>query len=738
MSRFIIQLSVFFILTISIFSQELINDSNGKIKNNGTIKFNSSSAKLTNNNSNPITDNKVLNPGTIEFSGTVSNAVFDGSSIIGINGQRMPGIVKYSATSGDIILVGTGSNTYYTHLILSGNSNKTINDGIFVAGSYTESGGDRTYLGTFYYDGSSEQQLAGENASSGNVNIYNNLSLHGGGQKLIASGSSNHIFVNNTLQSVSGTNLLAKGTLLIGQSVSAGNSTLNGGVTIDGNNGSSSTDASVLVKNSETDFNGNINIRNGGSDDAMFILDGSAAAYINANLTVETSGGLVAVNIGAGELIIAESGNLTLENNSYSALNLADGAEMSIFGTYINNYTTDFSNADYNNSTVFYRHATNAMDITRTSQTNPYGNIQFLGSGIKTANGNFYVNGDLSVNGCNVDMYDSGNDYTLTMLNSQAAINYNANEEIVGKLKRIVDSDNDTYTFNNTNTTVLFTSLTSTYPDDMTFSVRPGVNPLRYIAETDINRRIVISYAEPSNPFTMTLKAQYKNEELFSGTYDQETLKFMEATSASVPEKLSTGEERTITESTGDGTVGHILLPGIKSGSGNLPNGLDLFASGNDLLIRGGPSAMYAISNGRWSNSLTWDEGREPAWDDVVIIDGYTVHVGFVRATDNYNGDESTPSQLAQEIRIGASENSSLLFGSSDISGTQPLFKLSPNATITNRALYSSGFPDNDTEDVGSTLYMGLIIYDGSSLLVNDLLNDGTLSNGGHLEIGDQ
>jgi hypothetical protein len=342
------------------------------------------------------------------------------------------------------------------------------------------------------------------------------------------------------------------------------------------------------------------------------------------------------------------------------------------------------------------------------------------------------------VNGGNVDMYDSGNDHTLTVLNSQSNINYNANEEIVGKLKRVIDTDNDTYTFNNTNTTVLFTSATTTYPDDMTFSVRPGVNPLRYIAETDINRRIIISYSEPTSPFTITLKAQYKNEELFSGTYEQSTLKFMEATSASVPEKLSTGEERTVTESSGAGTVGHILLPGIVSGTGDLPNGLGILASGHDLLIRGGPSALYAIRHGRWSNANTWDEGREPAWDDVVIIDGFTVHVGFVRATDGYTGDESTPTTLAKEIIIGSSENSSLLFGSSDISGSFPLFMLSPNGNLINRAIYSSGFPDNDVEDTGSTLFMGLIIYNGSSLLVNDLLNDGTLSNGGHLEIGDQ
>ena len=212
----------------------------------------------------------------------------------------------------------------------------------------------------------------------------------------------------------------------------------------------------------------------------------------------------------------------------------------------------------------------------------------------------------------------------------------------------------------------------------------------------------------------------------------------IEGFTASVPEKLSTGEEITVTSTTGENTIGSILLAGIRSGNGDVPNDLDIFASGHDLLMRAGPAAMYAIGHGRWSNPDTWDEGQEPESDDLVIIDGYTVHVGFIRSTDNYETDESNPSQLAKEIIISSSDNSSLLFGSSDISGSLPLFKLSPEGKITNRGLFGSDFPENETEDTGSTLYEGLIIYQGSSLLVNDLINDGTLSNGGHLEIGDE
>lgn len=720
-------------------SQELVNDTNGKIKNNGTIKFNSSSAKLTNNNSNPISDSKILNPGTIEFSGSVSDAVFDGSDIIGDNGQRIPGLVKYSYSSGSITLVGIGNDTYYTNLSLSGGSSKTLNDGIYISGTYTISGGDRDYLGTFFYDGSETQTITGENATSGDVNIYNNLSLLGGGQKNVNSGSSNYVYIKNSLNTSSDTDIQCKGTIIIGQNSPATASVIDGNIIIDGDNGASVIGASLIVKNSQSTFNGNINIRNGGNDDAKFIMDGTADVSINSDLRVENTGGLVSVNEDAGELTIRETGNITLENNTNSKISLADGTVLNIFGSYNNNFISTYANASYNNSTVYYRHLTNDQDITPTSSANPYGNIVFLGTETKTATSDFFINGNISISGGNVDMYASGDDNTLTVQSSCANITYNNNEEIIGKMKRVIDSDNNSYKFNNNNTSVLFTSATSTFPDDMTFSVRPGVSPEKYSATTDIQRKIIISYALPTSQFTMTLKSQYRDEELFSGSYNQTTLRFMEATTLSaVPEKLSTGETRTVTASTGANTIGHILLPGVLSGTGTLPNNLDIFASGNDLLMRSGPAAIYAISNGRWSNPLTWDEGNEPESDDNVIIDGFTVHAGFIRSSDGYEVDESTPTALAQEITIGSSDYSSLLFGSTDILGTTPLFKLSTNGIITNRGIFSSGFPDNDSEDTGSTLYKGLIIYDGSSLLVNDLLNDGTLSNGGHLEIGDE
>lgn len=726
------------ILSYPLYSQELVNDSNGKIQNNGTIKFNSSSAKLTNNNSNPISDNKVLNPGTIEFSGSVTNVVFDGSYVIGIDGQRIPGTVAYSSSNGSVTLVGTGDETYYTNLFLSGSSAKTLNDGIFVSGSYSVAGGDRNYLGTFYYDGSNDQILAGENGSAGDVNIYNNLSLLGGGKKTVNSGSDNQVNTLNSLLTESGTTLSVKGTIIIGTASSPSSSSLNGNLVINGDNGASATDASFVIKNTETDFNGNINIRNGGNDDAKFILDGSADANIYSNLQVETTGGIVSLNEGGGDLNINESATLELENNQNSGLVLSDGTELNIYGNFINNYTTDYSNAEYNNSTVYYRHSTNNMEIAPTSASNPYGNIELMGSGKKTASGNIYISGDLSIEGGNLDMYDSGNDFIITITDSESEISYDSNQEIIGKMRRMIDSGNNLYTFNNENTTILFTSSSSTYPDHMTFSVHPDTEPQRYSSETDIKRKITISYPDPPSQFTATIKAQFKDEELYSGSYDQSTLRFMEASTASVPEKLSTGEEIDVTVSSGDNTVGSILLAGIKSGTGDVPNDLDIFASGHDLLMRAGPAAMYAIGHGRWSNPDIWDEGQEPESDDIVIIDGYTVHVGFIRSTDNYETDESYPDQLAKEITIGTSDNSSLLFGSSDISGSIPLFKLSSEGKITNRGLFGDDFPENQTEDTGSNLYEGLIIYQGSSLLVNDLLNDGTLSNGGHLEIGDE
>jgi hypothetical protein len=150
---------------------------------------------------------------------------------------------------------------------------------------------------------------------------------------------------------------------------------------------------------------------------------------------------------------------------------------------------------------------------------------------------------------------------------------------------------------------------------------------------------------------------------------------------------------------------------------------------------------FYPIASGRWSNPATWDEGVEPSPSDEVVINGFTVHVGYVRTIDNYNVNEAYPNQLAARITIGSSPNSALLFGSTSGAKT---FSLNvgagvPGEIINNRAgtaTITSGTPDTGNSPIDA----GLVVYTTTgneiTLQAKSLQNNGTLFNFGEIEVG--
>jgi hypothetical protein len=159
--------------------------------------------------------------------------------------------------------------------------------------------------------------------------------------------------------------------------------------------------------------------------------------------------------------------------------------------------------------------------------------------------------------------------------------------------------------------------------------------------------------------------------------------------------------------------------------------------SGNDLLLRATRDTMRAIASGRWSNPFTWDEAREPEPIDRVIIDGFTVHAGFVRDNDRYAVNEAYPDSLVRSILIGQRASTSLLIGST---GTFSSFSLVPEASsyIT---VQRSGTQrvSLQTQDVSAAnLDVGLLIYRGATLSTPLLTVDplSTVFNGGYLVVG--
>ncbi|MFA7627628.1 MAG: hypothetical protein WCZ17_11350, partial [Candidatus Kapaibacterium sp.] len=319
----------------------------------------------------------------------------------------------------------------------------------------------------------------------------------------------------------------------------------------------------------------------------------------------------------------------------------------------------------------------------------------------------------------------------------------NGTEEVVGKMRRMYDADTYSYTFNNANTTVTFTDAvgTDTY---MELDVQPTTAPLTYVNNTDVNRKITLSYNFDS--FNANIKAGYKPDELpetYEDGLSESDLKFFEADDQPMSEKLAGANY-------GRGTTGdlrYLSFEEIENSTGGVDGVVERgFTSGHDLVLRAS-NQMYSIASGRWSNPATWDEGREPtSLDNVTIADGTQVHAGGTAPNrDNYETDEvyregvivdgETPNTgFVKSITI--QENAALVFGNSAFT-----YALATGAKITNNAngvVNSNSFSEFLNTAPGSFTGRGLIIYEGI-LRSNEITNSGLLwiDKNATVEVGD-
>jgi hypothetical protein len=697
-------------------AQDLVNETAGKIQNTGTIKFKNNGAKFTNN---ATVSNHTMDDGTVEFNG--ASAVYDGSQALGSNAttNRFPGLVRWNGTGAqDLNAIAAGSE-YYTDLELASAGAKSVPDAVYVGGTYNvvAATGDRTYAGTFYYDGAA-QRIFPEVGASGTTNQYNNLNLQGTGLKSLNQGD--NIALKGTLENVAGAPLTIGGQLTIGTTA-----TMADVVTIDS--------ANV----------------------AALTTSGTGLATFNANLNLEQGN----FNVEAGGATISTGATLAVANDAEAKLNVAAASDLTITGTFTNAFAAA-TNLNFNaTSNTIYNGAT-SQAIVATVGTNPYGNLTTANSGktvAGTSDNDIYVAGDLGVNGGDLDVLTG--DHELFMTDGGAS--YGAGGyEVRGKMTRDGSfTDNTTllasataYTYNNPKTIVQFAS--GTMPESFSIDARAGTAPFAYDNTTDINRKIVTSYTGASTDWSASIQAGYKSSDIpgtWLPTTTEATLRYMESDNDGAPviEKLATGQTYTREQAGPD--FNSITLAGIMPTTDAIDGNSDKFIkSGNDLLLRGGPTIFYAVSSGRWSNPGTWDEGEQPGATDIAVINGYTVHAGFAGRSDGGvaagQNAEQHPDNLAAGIYIGGmgstptQAGSGLIFAEVDAQASRvAAFSMNALGTITNKAgSGAAAIADLENVEVADTDPLeGLIIYAGSALQTNNLVNEGRTANGGELEIGD-
>ncbi|MCS7177368.1 MAG: hypothetical protein NZ960_07140 [Candidatus Kapabacteria bacterium] len=695
----------------------LINQSTGRINNavaTATIRFTSNTGQFQNGNFN-LAD--IVNNGWFEFQGT--NNLFtdlggneNNAPALGhACGFRVPGNMRY--TNPNPLTQQNVQPRFYTNLEMAGASAKAIPDRVYVSGTYNvvSGSGARTYTGTFYYDGTSDQTIFPETAVAGSVNRYNNLAIATGSWSCALGSSTKTIADNQSISLLGNFSSAANTTLLLRGQLFANDVTADGPITI--------------------------HDPTPGSTFAELRTTGTATYAANVNVTA----GLF--RVAGGTATIQGGATLSLANSSDAQLQLDAGTTLDVAGVLQNNFAARTNWTFDDASTLRFTATANGQVIPYTADTRPFGNIETAGGTKQTeTGGSVYMSGNLTVQSENITVAAG---QTWIMTDGNATVTYSgagANSEIVGAMQRAITQSGTAYVFNNAETRVTFTA--GTLPSTMTIAAFPQTNPNQYDNTRDVNRKVTVSWSG-SNDWTATFRVGYKQSDIpntWAANVNQGNLRFYEASSSAV-EKVSTGNAYTRQAASGS-DLGYIQLVGIRGTTGALPNGFDRIASGNDLLLRGGPTVFYAIRSGRWSNPATWDEGQEPSPTDEVVINGFTVHVGYVRAIDNYSVAEAYPTQLAARITIGNQLNSALLFGSTSGSRT---FSLNSSATppgvLVNyragQATISSGTPDIGNQPIDA----GLVVYatDGNEVTLQipgGLTNDvgATIHNFGTIEVG--
>ncbi len=646
---------------------------------------------------------------------------------------------------------------YYQSLTMEDTDAKDIPDQVYTDRTYMATGGNRVYAGTFYYDGLQSQNVWPENSGTG-AGEYNNLAFQRAGQKVLLESSTASVAGNLTLAASNTGGFLNQGDMTVGVNY---NQNAASPLVLDGDN--VALGQGVLTLGTGIGyFGGTVDVNEYGQ---LIIPATGGANTWDAPVTVTL--GDILIQDGASTSQVVSSGTLTLANDVNATLNMEANTGIDFIGDYANNFA-GLTNQFFDISSTV-RYLGGAQTVVASVSTHPYGNVHTGNAGDKTASGDVYMGGNLYV-GLNAEHYLEMGASTLHMTTATASAGYNGLSEVGGALRRTVAVGQNTYTMNNNQTVVDFTA--GTYNGYFEAAITRNTAPNLYDDETDVNRKITLDFDD--NNWTATIRAAYRQDETDQGpwlaTVNEGNLRFFENSPAE-EQKVATGQAPTRLAS-GGANFGYVELAGITAATVQLPNAANLngqFYATNDLVLRGGPTQVIAVNDGRWSNPNTWDEGREPyEFDDVLIPNGYTVHTGYRRTAvdgSTANGqilegvaDGTNPLRdegLATTIVV--EDGGGLMFGyvvggAADEQNQNQVWNMIAGGTITiEGSNVGSAFVANETNlttTVGDAVHypgfrnFGVYLNNGATIRGQFQANTfnidgGFVSNGGQIIVGD-
>ncbi|RMF34741.1 MAG: hypothetical protein D6747_04160 [Chlorobiota bacterium] len=736
-----IQRGVFIALALLITSataQHFRNDPCGRVTNTGTIRLRTAGAEFRND----APTVQVTNDGTIEMA-AIGN-LFTGSRPLGATPQdRLGGTVLWSALADNQRVQAR----WYKNLSLAG-GRKTISDSVFVSATYAIANGTgtRSYEGTFYYDGTQQQNIVPEKGD----NAYRNLVLLAGAQgqpKLLRSDTATvRGFFLNHASNIGGASVSSRGVL---------------------------------------------DLRSESRSESPFAVIGTGSAIL---VTVPTARLLIAnasqLNVdGSGHLVVSSTWQpaaLTIDSGSTLRISatgtpgrfsLLGTAAMDVVGTYLNT-ASSLLNATYEcGTTVRYRgsYANQILQATAAEPLHRYGILETSG-GSKRANGDVHVGCGLLINTGSTPHAISMGDYTLTVHHSDTVltpIRYDSaladcqsGSEVIGRFRheglKGALAYGQVLPFNNRFTTITFTD-TAGIPKDVMLNVLPRTAPNSFNAATDVQRKITIGYSSSIGQpaWSATLRAGFRLEESrgLSGLARLAGLRTYNAPRFATPNRIGRNYRRQL-----DTTCEFLWV----EARGITPAGPDGLLDGSDLLLRAAPARVITARDGRWSNPRTWLDESEPLpYDTAVVL--HNVWVGFVRPAangwDGYAVAERYPHALAARVIVDHSiSDAALIFGAdSTVPSADGLFIIGGASDYLATTLGRGGeleiigcdtlrSPRESLSRVDFERFArmttaaepkerGLVIFAAEprpTVRVNTLRNTGWIQNAGRLQIGDE
>ena len=662
---------------------------------------------------------------------------FAGTAQLGLT-VPIQGTVDWASTTGGQAVQAL----HYTNLFLSGGT-KTIPDGVFVGGSgcptplpgytaltggvgYYTTSGDRTYAGTFHYEGTSAQTIYAENGASASSNRYNNLDLSGSAKSTTAP------------------------TILEGLLAVQSTATL-------------TTNADFTVGEGASTADGNITAASGN-----FQTTGTGTFTMSSGKTFDVTGGTLSLNSSGnftenGTLAVGASGSLAMGLNSY----------LDIAGTFTN-ADVEHDNMTFDaTSTVAYT-GSGAQTLQFTSDiatNNNYGKLVFSGAGTKTANGDVHTRSNVSVAGgpivMGTDCVTGFSFYTDGAIGNKISyISQNNNEYIQGKVVlRGTILAGTAYTFNNAQTQVTFSALPTTY---FSLNVLPGLTPDKsadFDITRDLKRCVTIDYDGTAGNIS-TLRIGYvagDKDATFTG--NEANLHFEEAWGDAAGERQkvsggagiatnSNGADPRFVQLVTDQAKG-LKLSGV-TGGGSIYE----LSKGSSIILTSKPMLFIAVNSGRWTNPNTWDEGAYPSSTDNAEI-RTLVYAGIAGpAYGTVDIGNTTPENsiyntnpIANSITIATGYvNASLIVGNEDNGDGYNLHTaITGTSGGINAGLYNSNATTNvgdwnlKTTTPGTNTVNGLYIsnlkngsYTASPVIFGtaQITNTGTITNYQVIEIG--